>query len=167
LFVDDYLIERLRGASLRLHPPSPREVVMTFDRPWEGAFSFYTTVINDGDRFRLYYRGWPDAANNHGGCYCYAESAGGEMLTRPFRFAGSRLLLNYATAAAGSLRIEVRDAAGRPLPGFSLRESPELVGNRIDHPYAWPKGELARLAGKPVRLRVVMKDADLFSIRFA
>ena len=29
---------------------------------------------------------------------------GGEVLTRPFRFSGNRLRLNYSTSAAGSLR---------------------------------------------------------------
>lgn len=36
--VDDYLIERLDGASLRLHQPTPREIVLKFDRPWEGIY---------------------------------------------------------------------------------------------------------------------------------
>ena len=35
--LDDYLIERMNGgAKLRLHEPTPREVVLTTDKPWEG-----------------------------------------------------------------------------------------------------------------------------------
>jgi hypothetical protein len=33
-FFDDWLIERMANASLRLHPPTPREVVLSFDAPW-------------------------------------------------------------------------------------------------------------------------------------
>ena len=42
LFVDDFLVDRFRGkAELRLHHPEPREVVMTWDQPWEGNVSSY------------------------------------------------------------------------------------------------------------------------------
>ena len=58
-FWDHYLIDRLDGAHLRLHEPRPREVVLRFDRPWEGRAVGYPTILRDGGRYRLYYRGWP------------------------------------------------------------------------------------------------------------
>ena len=59
LFVDDYLIEtRSEGASLQLHSPTPREVVLVTDRPWEGALSNNFTIFRDGDICRMYYLGW-------------------------------------------------------------------------------------------------------------
>ena len=46
LFVDHALIERLDGrAELKLHHPMPREIAMTFDKPWEGNASGYPTVF--------------------------------------------------------------------------------------------------------------------------
>ncbi len=88
-------------------------------------------------------------------------------MTRPLVFQGTELTLNYATSAAGSLQVEIQDAAGRPVPGFSLAESPESFGDLIDGRLAWKGGaDLGRLAGMPVRLRVVLKDADLYSFRF-
>lgn len=36
LFVDEALIEGIRGVSLQLHRPSMAELVLSFDRPWEG-----------------------------------------------------------------------------------------------------------------------------------
>ena len=48
LFVDRHLIERIEGAQLVLHHPQPAEVVLRFDRPWEGPFCGYVTVIKDG-----------------------------------------------------------------------------------------------------------------------
>jgi len=37
LFVDDFLIDKLTGeAKLRLHHPTPREVAIVHDAPWEG-----------------------------------------------------------------------------------------------------------------------------------
>ena len=41
-----------------MHVPQPREVVLQHNTPWEGPFSLYHTVIRDGDRYLLYYRGW-------------------------------------------------------------------------------------------------------------
>jgi hypothetical protein len=92
---------------------------------------------------------------------------GGELITRPLKFAGKRLLLNFATSAAGAVRVEVQDADGKPLPGYALDDAPELIGNEIERAYRWKSGDdLSSLAGKPVRLRFVLKDADLYSLRF-
>ena len=49
---------------------------------------------------------------------------GGEMLTRPLVFAGGALEINFATSAAGSIRVEIQDAAGKPMPGFALGRLP-------------------------------------------
>ena len=92
---------------------------------------------------------------------------GGELVTKPIRFQGSRLLLNYSTSAAGSIRIEVQDEAGRPIPGFALADAPELYGDSLEQSALWKDGSnLKQLAGKTVRLRFVLKDADLYAIRF-
>ena len=43
----------------------------------------------------------------------------------------------------------------------------EIIGDEIARTVAWQGGaDVSRLAGRPVRLRFVMKDADLFSMRF-
>jgi len=73
--------------------------------------------------------------------------------------------LNFATSAPGYIKLELQDEVGAPIPGFSLADSPELIGNDIDRSVAF-KNDLKTLAGKSVRLRLVMKDADLFSLRF-
>ena len=57
LFVDDYLIERIDNAQLRLHEPVPRNVAIEHDAPWEGNTSGYHTIFKDGRLFRAYYRG--------------------------------------------------------------------------------------------------------------
>jgi hypothetical protein len=95
-----------------------------------------------------------------------APYKGGEMVTRPLLFQGSRLILNFSTSAAGSISVELQDEHGEPIPGFTLEESEVIVGDRIERAVAWREGDLKRFAGRPIKFRFVMKDADLYSIRF-
>lgn len=97
----------------------------------------------------------------------HAPYRGAEMTTKVLRFAGHRLELNYSTSAAGSIRVEVQQADGSPVRGFALADCREIIGDRIERDVEWIAGhDLASLAGKPVRLRFQLKDADLFAIRF-
>jgi len=96
-----------------------------------------------------------------------APYRGGELLTRTLRFVGRHLVINFATSAVGSLRVELQDAAGQALPGFTLAEAREQIGDDVERVVGWQHGsDLSGLAGRPVRLRFVMKDADLYSLRF-
>lgn len=92
---------------------------------------------------------------------------GGEMITKAFRFTGDKLLLNFSTSAAGFIKIEILDHEGNPLEGFELKNASEIIGNEIEKVVIWSGDpDLKKLNGVPVRLRFVMKDADLYSIRF-
>ncbi len=96
-----------------------------------------------------------------------APYAGGEVVTKPLVFKNHHLAINFATSAAGSLRVELQDVQGKPLPGFGLEDAVEQVGDDIERIVAWKTGsDLGQLRGTPVRLRFVMKDADLYSLRF-
>ena len=96
-----------------------------------------------------------------------AHYEGGEMVTRTLRFSGSELVINYATSAAGSLRVEIQDPGGNPIAGFSADDAVRIIGDQIERVVSWKGGsDLSRIAGKPVRLRFVMKGADLYSLRF-
>ncbi len=133
-------------------------------------------IVQTGpDEFSMYiseHAGFPTtrlrrlSVRRHGFASVHAGFSGGEMLTRAFTFSGEDLILNYSTSAAGSLKVEVLDAAGEPVPGFTLAEAPELFGDELDAVYRWKNGRrLAELRGRPIRLRFVLKDADLFAIR--
>ena len=96
-----------------------------------------------------------------------APLSGGELLTRPIVFARSKLVLNYSTSTAGSIQVELQDAQGVPLPGFALADCHEIYGDQLERVVAWKDNpDLGKLAGTPVRLRFVLKDADLYSIQF-
>jgi len=92
---------------------------------------------------------------------------GGELVTRPLRFEGSRLLVNFATSAAGGLRVELQDADSKPIPGFTLADCSEHFGDSIERAATWKHGpDVSRLAGQPVRVRFVLRDADLYAFQF-
>jgi hypothetical protein len=86
--VDDYLLDQLTGsARLVVQRPTPREVVLTADAPWEGNTSAYFTVLFDGEKYRLYYRGShfdeSTKKETHPEVTCYAESIDGIAWTKP------------------------------------------------------------------------------------
>ncbi len=97
----------------------------------------------------------------------HAPYEGGEMVTRPLQFDGQKMVINFATSASGSILCEIQDAAGKPIPGFALANCKEIAGDEIERIVRWKNGsDVSQLAGKPVRLRFVMKDADLFALKF-
>src|SRR5690606_28651130 len=96
-----------------------------------------------------------------------APYEGGEMHTRPLVFDGRELVLNYATSAAGGVRVELQDPDGQPLPGFALEDSDGIVGDEFERIFTWKgSGDVSALAGQPVRIRFALKDADLYALRF-
>jgi hypothetical protein len=63
--------------------------------------------------------------------------------------------------------VEIQDERGNPIEGFRLEDSREIIGDQIEREVSWQSGsDVRQLAGKPARLRFVLKDADLFSFRF-
>jgi hypothetical protein len=97
----------------------------------------------------------------------HASMQGGEFTTKPLIFEGGLLDLNFSTSAAGAILVEIQDAGGVPINGFTLQDCHEIFGDSISRPVLWKSGrELGDLAGTPVRLRFVLKDADLFSFQF-
>jgi len=91
----------------------------------------------------------------------------GELTTKPFTFEGQRLTLNLSASAAGGVFVEIQDAAGQPIPGFTLADCRELNTDGLARVVSWKNGsDVSSLAGKPIRLRFRLKDADLFALQF-
>jgi hypothetical protein len=134
---------RANYAAIGIHPTSETEMSL---------------FLTEGRRYTLR----PD-----GFASVNAPFAGGELLTKPITFTGKELEINYSTSAGGIVRVELRDAAGKPLPGFALGDCDPIYGDEIARVVKWKSGSDVRaLARRPIRLRFVMEDADLFSLRF-
>jgi hypothetical protein len=76
------------------------------------------------------------------------------------------LELNFATSAAGSIRVEVQDDTGAACTGFTLADCDEMFGDSLERVVTWRGGDLEALSGQVVRLRFELRDADLYSFRF-
>jgi hypothetical protein len=97
----------------------------------------------------------------------HAPLSGGALVTKPIIFKGRCLVLNCSTSAAGGIRLEIQDAQGVPLSGFRWQQCHEIYGDALERTVSWQEGnEVGKLAGQPVRLRFVLRDADVFSFRF-
>jgi hypothetical protein len=115
----------------------------------------YTTPFR---RFTLRTDGF---ASVHGG------ADAGELLTKPLVFAGNELSLNYSTSAGGSVKLEIQDEHGKAVPGHAIEDHQPMVGDSIDQVALWKKNKnLSPLAGKTIRLRFVLQEADVFALQF-
>jgi hypothetical protein len=96
-----------------------------------------------------------------------APYTGGEMTTKVLTFSGKQLFLNYNTSAAGEMRVEIQDKNGNPISGFTLDDCRVLIGNDIKRVVTWKNGSnVSTLAGKEIRLKFSIKDANLYSLKF-
>jgi hypothetical protein len=119
---------------------------------WEGP---YTTIR----RLTLRVDGFVSAS---------APMAGGEIVTKPIRFEGGNLTVNFETSGAGGVQVEIQDADGKPIDGYALADCPPIFGDRLAKVVRWkkPGGDVRPLAGRPIRLHFALKDADLYGFQF-
>jgi len=97
-----------------------------------------------------------------------ASFEGGELLTKPFIFKGDGLHVNFSSSAAGSILVElISETAGKPIEGFTLNDCYPIFGDSVDRKVEWKTAsDLHAIQGKMVRLRFVLKDADIFAFQF-
>ncbi len=91
----------------------------------------------------------------------------GEMVTHPLVFKGNGLEANFVTSGNGGIEIEVQTPAGDPVAGLSAGDCARLRGDCVAGRVRWDAtDDLGGLAGRPVRLRILLEDAALYSFRF-
>lgn len=144
-------VTRSNFAQRGLHPTGPREMSIWVSRHNGQPTSHIRRYIFRTD----------------GLVSIHAPFAGGELITRLLTFAGKTLEINYATSAVGSIRVEIQNENSEPLPGLALEDCVEMLGDEVAGRVSWNSAtDLAEIAAQPIRLRFVMKDADLYSLRF-
>jgi hypothetical protein len=97
----------------------------------------------------------------------HAKLQEGEFTTKPITFSGKELSLNVATSAAGMVKVELRNPDGTPIPGFALEDCDLIYGDSIDRRVSWKGNKsVEALIGKPILVRMVMREADVYSMIF-
>lgn len=167
----------------RAHIPAERRDV--WDRGYVQPIGNVCTI--QGDKLWIYYSAYRGDTNRVGGSWMQngmyhrgatgvaflrrdgfasmdaADAAVGTLTTRPVTFSGRSLFVN-ANTLRGSLRAEVRDPDGNPIPPFTLDNCAAFNGDSTIEPIRW-KGEadLASLAGRPVRFHFELTGGSLYS----
>jgi len=97
-----------------------------------------------------------------------AGHSGGEFTTPPLRFSGRQLILNVDTSATGFLRVACLTEAGEAIPGYGLADCGLIhTANEINRTVRWKGPTGAGLpASQPIRLRVEMRNANLYAFQF-
>lgn len=83
------------------------------------------------------------------------------MLTKPFTYEGNTLYVNFSTSAWGHAYFSLVDENNVEY------RSEEHFGNTTNRRIRLPEDAVAKNAGKPVRLKVRLRDADFYAFRFA
>jgi hypothetical protein len=93
---------------------------------------------------------------------------GGRLTTVPLAFTGNRLELNVNAShrgQPGTVRVELLDAAQKPLPGAGL--SDEIKTDSLRHTVTWSGNpDVSAFQGRPVSLRFHLTSAELYSFAF-
>ena len=92
-----------------------------------------------------------------------AGDADGTLLSRPLKLVNKTLRVN-ANAEGGQLRIEIVDKDGKPIPPFTVENCTPLESDSVRHLVSFKGAEdLSPVVGKTVRLRFIMKNAELYA----
>ena len=87
LLFDDRFIASSSYITHVMHTPTPAEVAIDSDRPWESGGVHYSSVLKDGDRYRMWYRADTGEdqtkAIDSQSWICYAESDDGIAWEKP------------------------------------------------------------------------------------
>lgn len=91
-----------------------------------------------------------------------------QLISTRFPLASTDMKINAAIANEGSVRVEILDAKGIPIPGFGLDQCVPLTGDSLAHTVEWrDKPDRSVLANKTLRFKLIASNADLYAVYFS
>jgi hypothetical protein len=136
------------------------------------AVAWVADVVTVGDEEYIYYGGYSSGHKNFtdrtinlarlrkdGFVSRDAGEKPGRLLTPPLRMKGDRLTVN--AKVRGELRLRILDLDGNPVPGFGDAQIAPITGDSTAHPVK-SDGDFAQLKGRPIRLELTLRDAQLY-----
>jgi len=147
---------------------------------WDQAMIYPHGVVVEDDVIKVYYTGSPDHHDVfpiHGGvglatlrkdgfASLDSDVAVARVLTKRLKNAGGPLHVNYdgsRTRIGGYLAVEVLDADGRVIQGYSKKDCDPLGGDSLDEIVTWGEREELPAGVGPIRLHFLMKNTSLYS----
>jgi len=146
-----------------------------------------TTILSVGDQTRLYYSAFAgehsctQALEDLGICVrqggsrvgmvtwrkdrfvsVHAGSGGGSVTTRTLEPKGNQLVVNVSPGA-GELRVEVLDAGGVPVPGYTRADAEPVSADTLGQTVRWGGQTTLPDIGGRLRLRFHLTGGDLYS----
>ena len=162
-------------------PLIERGDVGSFDKDMLSATS---EILTRGDEHWIYYQGEDSqhhgarSASSKGGMIGLAtlpldrfisqqaQDKLGTITTKPFKLEGDTLQVNV-DAEGGKFYVEVLDADGKPIPGFTVRQAKVFSG--IDElrlePQSNSNKDLSSLKGRTIRLKFYLYNAKLYAFQ--
>ncbi|MBF0430355.1 MAG: DUF2341 domain-containing protein [Fibrobacteria bacterium] len=135
-----------------------------------------------GKEIWLYYTGWdgthaqPQTRTSQIGLAkwrldgFYSVDAGateGSFVSPALTFTGKNLLLNADASNSGSIQVELQDANGAVISGYAKADCNPITKDNVEHMVSWTGGkDISALAGTPIKLKVYMKNAELYAVKF-
>ena len=97
----------------------------------------------------------------------HAEDQEGILVTKIFEFKGRGMVINATVRDKGYIKMEVLDANGQLIPGYTQKECKPLINDNLYHIMSWNgKTDIRNLDKKYIKLRIFLKKSDLFSVSF-
>jgi len=95
------------------------------------------------------------------------SSKDGVLRTKTIIPQSGELSLNVKTAGHTSVQVQILDGdTGEPIPGYTREDAVAISGDHLFAKPVWKdKADLSELVGKPIRIEVFMREAQLFAIR--
>ncbi len=116
---------------------------------WDDGMIFCAPMINHGDKTLVYYGAWDGPHNTKtrrsgiglatlrlNGFVSLSAKTVGSVTTHPMKNAEGPLLVN-ANALGGSLKAEILDAEGKPIPGYTVDDCLPIKNDDITQVVRW------------------------------
>ncbi|MDZ4688745.1 MAG: hypothetical protein SH850_27035 [Planctomycetaceae bacterium] len=88
----------------------------------------------------------------------------GQITLRPRSLRGATGLALNADASAGAIRVELLNASGYRLPGFTKSDAVPITTDGLRQRVAWKNADLANVPPEDVMIRIHLDNAEVFAL---
>jgi len=88
----------------------------------------------------------------------------GQVTLRPRSFKGVKEISINAAASEGTILVELLNASGRGLPGFTRSEAVPVTGDHLRQRVAWKAADLSALPDEDIVIRIHLHQSELFAL---